>query len=343
LRDQCPLQRQEVGRVREHRVEVVIAKRLDGLVNRTNLDDIAVFADRVAFGAQLGSSILAGCQFPDATLSRTDLRIVFGPAAGPAARRFDFRGRLVERGFSASRLVHPSRDCLPTGPDPGCDSRFRPVSAGIGSSRLLGGYSSFPALRVLPLCSQVAFPFAGGRRCFQHPPHSDLIVLAPFSLPAGRALVGWTHSATGWFPCVLRLRNRGLWAAFRWSDTAGINLPRWLTVATSGLGAGLCPPSRVETPPVGRDSACGWFRCLPRFVVALLWHLRSPPGSLFAFPGLVRPIPGEPVTCASGFVRPRMGGFRRGRERQFLPTFFPGLRLASSLGGFQFRGAVLEN
>jgi hypothetical protein len=160
----------------------------------------ALFPDSLAFGAQLGSSILAGCQFPDATLSRTDLRIVFGPAAGPAARRFDFRGRLVERGFSASRLVHPSRDCLPTGPDPGCDSRFRPVSAGIGSSRLLGGYSSFPALRVLPLCSQVAFPFAGGRRCFQHPPHSDLIVLAPFSLPAGRALVGWTHSATWLVP-----------------------------------------------------------------------------------------------------------------------------------------------
>jgi hypothetical protein len=130
----------------------------------------ALFPDSLAFGAQLGSSIFAGCQFPDATLSRTDLRIVFGPAAGPAARRFYFRGRLVERGFSASRLVHPSRDCLPTGPDPGCDSRFRPASTGIGFSRLLGGCASFPALRVLPLCSQVAFPFAGGRCCFQHPP-----------------------------------------------------------------------------------------------------------------------------------------------------------------------------
>lgn len=157
----------------------------------------ALFPDSLTFGAQLGSSILAGCQFPDATLSRTDLRIVFGPVAGPAARRFDFRGRLVERGFSASRLVHPSTDCLLTGPDPGCDSRSRPASAGIGFDRLLGGRANLP--HVTGLASLLSSCVSIRRRAtlFSAPPGFRILSSwSPFSLPAGRALVGWTHSAT---------------------------------------------------------------------------------------------------------------------------------------------------
>lgn len=156
----------------------------------------ALFPDSLAFGAQLRSSSLLAASSP--TLHRP-ARTCGSCSALQRSRppgRVTFRGRLVERGFSA-RLARPSVDGLP--PDragAGCD---HPFPACFRRDRLVPpGWRLRRAPHVTGLASFLSscVSFACGRRRFRHPPPSDLIALAPSSrLPAG---LGWPDSLRGW-------------------------------------------------------------------------------------------------------------------------------------------------
>ncbi len=195
----------------------------------------ALFPDSLAFGAQLRSSSLLAASSP--TLHRP-ARTCGSCSALQRSRppgRVTFRGRLVERGFSA-RLAGPSVDGLP--PDragAGCDHPFPGLfpqgSAGAtglvappGSPR----YGSCLFALKLRFLRMQATPFSA-------PPAFGSYRPGPLIPPRGRPRTAGLTPRLDRSPCVPRLRSRDLWTAFRWSDTVRNNPPHWLTVATAGL------------------------------------------------------------------------------------------------------------
>jgi hypothetical protein len=153
----------------------------------------ALFPDSLAFGAQLWSSTVAGCQFPDAASFCTDLQIVSGPTAEPTARRFTYGLGLLSEASQPGLPARPSTGCLLTRPGSGCD---RPFPAVFRRDRLMPpGWWPRRGPHVTGLASLLSscVSLAGGRRRFRHPPHSDFIVRATSSrLPAGLGLAGLT-------------------------------------------------------------------------------------------------------------------------------------------------------
>ena len=172
---------------------------------------------------------------------------------------------------------------------------------------------------------------------FSAPPAFGSYCPGPLIPPAGGPRMAGLTPRLGTSPCVPRLRSRDLWTAFRWSDTVRNNPPHWLTVATAGLVPDCVRLRRWKPHPRDVTRLAAGLGCRPHFLHSCC---QAPPLAArlpVRISGKVRPLPGEPVTCASGGILPLPGGFRRGRERQFLPTIFPGLRPVLSRGGFRFR------
>jgi len=262
----------------------------------------ALFPDSLAFGAQLWSSTVAGCQFPDAASFCTDLQIVSGPTAEPTARRFTYGVGLLSEASQPGLLARPSTGCLLTRPESGCE---RPFPAVFRRDRLMPpGWWLRRGPHVTGLASLLSscVSLAGGRRCFQHPPHSDFIVQATFSrLPAG---LGWLDSLRdGWLHLRAPVAKPGPLDGFSmvryrqeqpttlthssncrpWADC--VRLHRWkphpwdVTRFAVGFGEGRTFGSCCPAPPLAA---------------------RLP----FRITVLVRPSPGEPVTYASRGIRP---------------------------------------
>lgn len=106
---------------------------------------------------------------------------------------------LLSEASQPGQLARPSTGCLLTGPGRAATTHSRPVSAGIGWCHRAGGTDGFPALRVLPLYSQVAFLSHAGDAVFGTPRVRILLPWPPH--PASRqALDSRTHSAAGSFP-----------------------------------------------------------------------------------------------------------------------------------------------
>jgi hypothetical protein len=141
------------------------------------------------------------------------------PYSGADRPSFNFRGRFVERGFSA-RLARPSVDGLPPdkagvglrSPFPGRFPQGSARATGLVASPWSPRYGSCLFALKLRFLRRRATPFSA-------PPAFGFYCPGHLFPPAGGPWFGWTHSAMNGSPCVLRLRSRGLWTAFRWSDT----------------------------------------------------------------------------------------------------------------------------
>jgi hypothetical protein len=159
-----------------------------------------------------------------------------------------------------------------------------------------------PTLRVLPLCSQVAFPSQAGDAVFGTPRIRILLPGPP--LPACRRALVWLDSLRDeWFPLRAPVAKPGPLDGFSmvryrqelptalthssncrpWADC--VRLHRWkphpwdVTRLAVGFGAGRTFGSCCPAPPLAA---------------------RLP----FRITVLVRPRPGEPVTYASRGIRP---------------------------------------